>query len=77
MQLQTFFKKGYLCTHAFAALHQCCVKLIPDGFFKPCWSKNAIERHSFLGSYEVKGMCEGKDRKKLKRTRAWFNFIII
>ncbi|KAK1396433.1 hypothetical protein POM88_006296 [Heracleum sosnowskyi] len=69
-----FNRKGYLCRHAFAALHQCSVKHIPAGFIKPRWSKNAIKRHSFLGSSQLKEICEARDRKKLKRTRAWFEF---
>ncbi|XP_074360103.1 protein FAR1-RELATED SEQUENCE 5-like [Apium graveolens] len=69
-----YSRKGYLCRHAFAALHQCCVKKIPDAFVKPRWSKNALKRHSFLGSSEVNDICEARDRKKLKRTRAWFEF---
>ncbi|KAK1365732.1 hypothetical protein POM88_041293 [Heracleum sosnowskyi] len=71
---KVFFRKGYLCRHAFAVLHQCSVKQILEGFVKPRWSKNAVKRHSFLGSSQVKDICETWDRKKLKRTRAWFEF---
>lgn len=69
-----YFQKGYLCRHAFAALHQCGVKHIPKAFVKPRWSKNAIAHHSFLGSSQLKDICEARDRKKLIRTRAWFQF---
>lgn len=63
-----------MCRHAFADLHQCSVKKIPSAFLKPRWSKNALKRYSFLGSSELKDICEARDRKKLKRTRAWFEF---
>lgn len=69
-----FFRKGYLCRHAFAALHQCGVKHIPKAFVKPRWSKNAIRCHSFLGSSQLQDICDARDRKKLKRTRTWFEF---
>ncbi|XP_074327493.1 uncharacterized protein LOC141665406 [Apium graveolens] len=55
-------RKGYSCHHAFAASHQCCVKKIPDAFVKPHWSKNALKRHSFLGSSQVKDICEDEDK---------------
>ncbi|KAL8089263.1 hypothetical protein AgCh_038890 [Apium graveolens] len=66
--------KFYLCKHAFAALHQCGVKQIPRDFVKPRWTKNALKRHSFLGSSQVDALCGKRDKKKLKRTRAWFEF---
>ncbi|XP_074340775.1 protein FAR1-RELATED SEQUENCE 6-like [Apium graveolens] len=69
-----FFQRGYLCKHAFAALHQCGVKQIPREFVKPRWTKNALKRHSFLGSSQVDALFEKRDKKKLKRTRAWFEF---
>lgn len=69
-----FFQKGYLCRHAFAALHQCRVKEIPRVFVKPRWTKDAIKNHSFLASAEVSSVRDSHKRMKLKRTRAWFEF---
>lgn len=69
-----YFRKGYLCRHAFAALQQCSVKKIPHKFVKPRWTKNAVKRYSFLGASQISAQCEKCDIKKLKRTRAWFEF---
>lgn len=69
-----FFRRGYLCRHAFAALHQCGIKQIPRDFVKPRWQKNAIRNHSFLSSSNNGDTCVDRDRAKLKRTRAWFEF---
>ncbi|KAK1358880.1 hypothetical protein POM88_043354 [Heracleum sosnowskyi] len=69
-----YFRRGYLCRHAFAALQQCSVKNIPREFVKPRWTKNAVKHYSFLGSSHMVNHCEKKDPKKLKRTRAWFEF---
>lgn len=69
-----FFQKGYLCSHAFAALHHCGVKEIPRELVKARWTKDAIKNHSFLLSSELSYGGHKKDRAKLKRTRAWFEF---
>ncbi|WOG92215.1 hypothetical protein DCAR_0311478 [Daucus carota subsp. sativus] len=69
-----YFRRGYLCRHSFAALHQCCVKTIPHQFLKARWTKNALQEHSFLGSNHVDAEYDNKERRKLKRTRAWFEF---
>ncbi|KAK1402688.1 hypothetical protein POM88_002293 [Heracleum sosnowskyi] len=60
-----YFRKGYLCRHAFAALHQCSIKQIPAAFVKPHWSKNDVKRHSFLGSSKVTDNCEDEDKLDL------------
>ena len=36
--------------------------------------KNALQEHSFLGSTHVDAEYSSKERSKLKRTRAWFEF---
>lgn len=69
-----FFRKGYLCSHAFAALHHCGVKVIPPDLVKPRWTKDAIQKHSFLFSSDSPHGRHNKDIKKFKRTRAWFEF---
>ncbi|XP_063938020.1 protein FAR-RED IMPAIRED RESPONSE 1-like [Daucus carota subsp. sativus] len=69
-----YFRKGYLCRHAFAALHHCGVKEIPREFVKPRWTKDALKNFSFLGSSDVNDQSNKDDRTKLKRTRAWFDF---
>ncbi|XP_017228981.2 protein FAR1-RELATED SEQUENCE 5 [Daucus carota subsp. sativus] len=47
---------------------------IPRDFVKPRWQKNAIRNHSFLSSSNNGDTCVDRDRAKLKRTRAWFEF---
>lgn len=69
-----YFRKGFLCRHAFAALHQCNVQIIPRQFVKPRWTKNAIKDHSTLGSSHEPADTDKCNRTKFKRTRAWFEF---
>lgn len=50
------------------------MKTIPRQFLKPRWTKNALQEHSFLGSTQVDASLNNKERSKLKRSRAWFEF---
>lgn len=63
-----------MCRHAFAALQQCSIHSIPRHLVKPRWTKNAITVHSTLGSSGAPLNTATHDMKRVKRTRAWFEF---
>ena len=41
-----YVRRGYLCRHAFASLHQCGVSKIPLAFINTHWTKNAENQPS-------------------------------
>ncbi|KAK1351608.1 hypothetical protein POM88_054180 [Heracleum sosnowskyi] len=69
-----YFRRGYLCIHAFAALQHCSVDIIPPQYVKLRWTKFASNRHSILGSTQVSDQCAKRARIKVKKTTAWFEF---
>ncbi|KAK1354167.1 hypothetical protein POM88_047423 [Heracleum sosnowskyi] len=69
-----YTRRGYLCRHAFASLHQCNIDEIPRAFVMTRWTKNAEKRHDTLGSHEIPDYCAEVDEVKLILNEIWFDF---
>lgn len=69
-----YTRRGYLCRHAFAGLHQCNVSKIPRAFVLPRWTKNVERHHNVIGSQEILDHCMKVDEVKVTCNEIWFDF---
>ncbi|KAK1359314.1 hypothetical protein POM88_043788 [Heracleum sosnowskyi] len=69
-----YLRKGYLCRHAFASLHQCGVSKIPLSYVKMRWIKKAENHPSVIGSNVSAQHCVELDDVKLQVKENWFDF---
>ena len=69
-----FARTGFLCRHAFAALHNCEATLIPRQFVLQRWMRNADNIDNGLVPPELKNQCSKVHRIKAKFSEMWFDF---